>query len=48
MYEVIFDLLTLFYCLWTYFIVYGFNRTFRTYACFFSDYENYFVVYVYM
>jgi hypothetical protein len=38
MYEVIFGVLTLFCCLWTYFIVCGFSRTIR----------NYFVVYVYM
>jgi hypothetical protein len=45
---VIFGVLTLFCCLWTYFIVCDSSRTIRTYACFFSVYENYFVVYVYM
>jgi hypothetical protein len=40
--------LTLFCCLWTYFIIYDFSRTIRTCVCFFSVYENYFVVYVYM
>jgi hypothetical protein len=40
---VIFGVLTLFCCLWTYFIVCGFSRTIRTYACFFSVYENYFL-----
>jgi hypothetical protein len=45
---VIFGVLTLFCCLWTYFVVCGFSRTIRTCACFFSIYENYFVVYVYM
>jgi hypothetical protein len=44
----IFNVLTLFCCLWTYIIVGDFNRTIRTCACFFSIYENYFVVYVYM
>jgi hypothetical protein len=48
MYEVIFGVLTLFYCLWTYFVVCDFSRTIRTCAYFFSVYENYFVVYVYM
>jgi hypothetical protein len=42
--EVIFDVLTLFCCLWTYFIVCGFSRTIRTCVCF-SVSENYFVVY---
>jgi hypothetical protein len=35
----IFDVLTLFCCLWTYFIVCGFSRTIKTYVCFFSVYE---------
>jgi hypothetical protein len=47
-YEVIFGVLTLFYCLWTYFVICGFSMTIRTCVCFFSVYENYFVVYVYM
>jgi hypothetical protein len=41
----IFGVLTLFYCLWTYFIVCGSSWTC---VCFFFVYENYFVVYVYM
>jgi hypothetical protein len=45
---VIFDVLTLFCCLWTYFVVCGFSRTISTCVCFFSIYENYFVFYVYM
>jgi hypothetical protein len=45
---VIFGVLTLFYCLWTYFIICGFSRTIRACVCFFSIYENYFVVYAYM
>jgi hypothetical protein len=45
---VIFGVLTLFYCLWTYFVVCSFSRTIRTCVYFFSIYENYFVVYVYM
>jgi hypothetical protein len=45
---VIFGVLTLFCYLWTYFIIYYFSRSIRTYACFFSVYENYFAVYVYM
>jgi hypothetical protein len=47
-YEVIFGVLTLFCCLWTYFVVCGFSMTIRTCVCFFSVYMNYFVVYVYM
>jgi hypothetical protein len=47
-YEVIFSVLTLFFCLWTYFIVCGSSTTIRTCACSCSIYENYFVVYVYM
>jgi hypothetical protein len=46
--EGIFGVLSLFYCLWTYFIIYDFSRTIRTGVCFFSVYENYFVVYIYM
>jgi hypothetical protein len=42
-YEVIFGVLTLFCCLWTYFIVCGFNKTIRTCVCFFFVYENYFL-----
>jgi hypothetical protein len=45
---VIFGVLTLFCCLWTYFIVCGFSWTIRACVCFFSVYENYFGVYVYM
>jgi hypothetical protein len=45
---VIFCVLSLFCCLWTYFVVCGFIRTIGTYVCFFSVNENYFVVYVYM
>jgi hypothetical protein len=48
MYEVIFGVLTLFCCLWAYFVVCGFSRTIRTRVCFFSVYGDYFVVYVYM
>jgi hypothetical protein len=48
MYEVIFGVLTLFCCLWTYFIVHDFSRIIRTCVCFFSIYEIHFVVYVYM
>jgi hypothetical protein len=44
----IFGVLTLFYCLWTYFIGCGSSWTIRTCVCFFFVYENYFVVYVYM
>jgi hypothetical protein len=47
-YEVIFGVLTLFYYLWNYFVICGCNRTIRTYVCFISIYENYFVVYVYI
>jgi hypothetical protein len=47
MYEVIFDVLTLFCYVCTYFIVCDFSRTIRT-ICFFSVYEIYFVVYDYM
>jgi hypothetical protein len=46
--EVSFGVLTLFCCLWTYFIVCDFSRTIRTCVCFFSVYDIYFVVYVYM
>jgi hypothetical protein len=46
--KVIFGVLILFYCLWTYFVVCGFSRTITTCVCLFSVYENYFVVYVYM
>jgi hypothetical protein len=45
---VIFGVLTLFYYLWTDFIVCGFSITIRTCVCFFSVYENFVVVYVYM
>jgi hypothetical protein len=45
---VIFGVLTLFCCLWTYFIVCDFSTTIRTGVCFFPIYEIYFVVYVYM
>jgi hypothetical protein len=45
---VIFGVLNLFCCLWTYFIICGFSRTIRACVCFFSVYENYFVVYAYM
>jgi hypothetical protein len=45
---VIFDGLTLFCYLWTYFVVCDFSRTIRTCVGLFSVYENYFVVYVYM
>jgi hypothetical protein len=45
---VIFGVLTLFCCLWTYFIVCDFSRTIRTCVCFFSINENCFVVFIYM
>jgi hypothetical protein len=45
---VIFCVLPLFCCLWTYFVVCDFSRTIRTCACSIFVYENYFVVYVYM
>jgi hypothetical protein len=48
MHEVIFDVLTLFYYLWTYFVIYDFSRTIKTCVHFFSVYENYFIIYVYM
>jgi hypothetical protein len=48
MYEVIFGVLNLFCCLWTYFVVCGLSMTIRTCVCFFFVYEHYFVVYVYM
>jgi hypothetical protein len=48
MHEVIFYVLTLFYYLWTYFVIYDFSRTIKTCVHFFSVYENYFIIYVYM
>jgi hypothetical protein len=48
MHEVIFYVLTLFYYLWTYFVIYDFSRIIKTCVHFFSIYENYFIIYVYM
>jgi hypothetical protein len=45
---VIFGVITLFCCICTYFVVCDFSRTIMTCVYFFSIYENYFVVYVYV